>query len=43
MILVDKSIKERSGEIFCEGYAEKYVNAISYDLHIKGVICDDVL
>ena len=27
MILVDKSIKERSGEIFCEGYAEKYVNA----------------
>ena len=23
MILVDKSIKERSGEIFCEGYAEK--------------------
>ena len=34
MILVDKSIKERSGEIFCEGYAEKYVNAISYDLHI---------
>ena len=38
MILVDKSIKERSGEIFCEGYAEKYVNAISYDLHIKGVI-----
>ena len=24
MILVDKSIKERSGEIFCEGYAEKY-------------------
>ena len=43
MILVDKSIKERSGEIFCEGYAEKYVNAISYDLHIKGVICDDAL
>lgn len=24
MILVDKSIKERSGEIFCEGSAQKY-------------------
>ena len=43
MILVDKSIKERSGEIFCEGYEEKYVNAISYDLHIKGIICNDAL
>ena len=29
MILVDKSIKERSGEIFCEGYAEKYVHISS--------------
>lgn len=25
------------------GICGKYVNAISYDLHIKGIICDDAL
>lgn len=43
MILVDKKIKERSSEIFKEGYNEADVTAISYDLHIKGIIVDDSL
>lgn len=43
MILVDKEIKRRSGEIFQEGYVESNVTAISYDLHIQGIINDEIL
>ena len=38
MILVDKEIKQRADEIFQEGYCESNVTAISYDLHIQGII-----
>lgn len=38
MILVDKNIKGRNTEIFVEGYEEKSVNAISYDLHVKEIV-----
>lgn len=39
MILVDKNIKNRHDEIFCGNcYDEKYVNAVSYDLHISGIV-----
>lgn len=43
MILVDKNIKARSTEIFRENYEEKSVNAISYDLHIKGIVGNEEL
>ena len=43
MVLVDKEIKRRSGEIFQEGYDETDVTAISYDLHIKGIIVNESL
>ncbi len=43
MILVDKEIKRRSGEIFQEGFAESNVTAISYDLHIQGIIGEEKL
>ena len=38
MVLVDKEIKARASEIFAEGYEESNVTAISYDLHIQGII-----
>ena len=39
MILVDKKIKERHTEIFSDNcYDEKYVNAVSYDLHVSGIV-----
>ncbi len=38
MILVDKIIKERSSEIFKEGYDASNVTAVSYDLHIAGIV-----
>ena len=39
MILVDKDIKSRHSEIFCEGcYNEACVNAVSYDLHVLGIV-----
>ena len=41
MILVDKNIKERSSEIFKEGYDERNVTAVSYDLHVKEIIEED--
>lgn len=43
MILVDKIIKERSSEIFKEGYDESNVTAVSYDLHIAGIVEDNSL
>lgn len=43
MILVDKDIKQRATEIFLEGYDEKNVKAVSYDLHIDGIINGDGL
>ena len=43
MILVDKEIKQRADEIFQEGYCESNVTAISYDLHIQGIISGDEL
>lgn len=41
MILVDKDIKARSSEIFKEGYNEKNVKPVSYDVHIKGIVIDN--
>ena len=39
MILVDKNIKSRHEEIFCNGcYKEENVNAVSYDLHISEIV-----
>lgn len=39
MILVDKDIKKRADAIFADGcYDESNVTAISYDLHIQGII-----
>ena len=44
MILVDKDIKSRQSEIFCDGcYKESCVNAVSYDLHILGIVAQDEL
>lgn len=44
MILVDKDIKRRATDIFADGcYNESNVTAISYDLHIQGIIDDDEL
>ena len=43
MILVDKEIKQRADEIFQEGYIESNVTAISYDLHIQGIISEEGL
>ena len=43
MILTDKDIKERGGRLIIEGYDEKNVTAISYDLHIQGIINEDKL
>lgn len=43
MILVDREIKRRSTEIFLEGYDEASVTAVSYDLHIKGIVSSDGL
>ena len=44
MILVDKDIKNRQSEIFCDGcYDESCVNAVSYDLHILGIVAQDEL
>lgn len=44
MILVDKNIKNRHSEIFCDGcYDESSVNAVSYDLHIEGIVEQDAL
>ena len=43
MVLVDKMIKERATEIFLEGYDESSVTAISYDLHIEGIVCGEKL
>ena len=43
MILVDKKIKERSSEIFKDGYDESNVTAISYDLQIQGIVEEESL
>lgn len=43
MIIVDKEIKRRAGEIFLNDYDDKNVNAVSYDLHIEGIIINDKL
>ena len=44
MILVDKTIKARHKEIFPEeSYHEEYVNSVSYELHIRGVVDNDKL
>ena len=44
MILVDKNIKSRHEEIFCDGcYREECVNAVSYDLHISGIVDNEKL
>ena len=44
MILVDRDIKNRQSEIFCDGcYNEADVNPVSYDLHIMGIVEQDKL
>ena len=44
MILVDKEIKNRQSEIFCDGcYNESYVKAVSYDLHVLGIVSQNKL
>lgn len=44
MVLVDKEIRSRQSEIFCNGcYEEKNLNAVSYDLHIQGIVTKDEL
>lgn len=44
MILVDKEIKRRAADIFEDGcYDESNVTAISYDLHVQGIIDDEEL
>lgn len=43
MILVDKEIKKRANEIFVDGYDEKNIKPVSYDLHIAGIINGDDL
>lgn len=43
MVLVDKEIKRRANEIFADGYDESNVTAISYDLHIQGIIDNESL
>lgn len=43
MVLVDRDIKQRASQIFIEGYDESNVTAISYDLHVQGIIIDDSL
>ena len=44
MILVDKDIKNRCSDIFCdECYRESCVNPVSYDLHILGIVAQDDL
>lgn len=43
MILVDKEIKRRADDIFQAGYFESNVTAISYDLHIEGIISEEAL
>lgn len=44
MILVDKDIKNRQSEIFCDGcYNASDVNPVSYDLHVMGIVEQDDL
>lgn len=44
MVLVDKEIKKRQSEIFLDGcYKESCVNAVSYDLHVLGIVAQDKL
>ena len=44
MILVDKEIRRRQSEIFCNGcFKDECLNAVSYDLHIAGVVMKDEL
>lgn len=43
MILIDRDIKQRSSQIFIEGYDESSVTSISYDLHVQGIIINDSL
>lgn len=38
MILIDKEIKNRSDEIFKKNFDSKYVQPISYDIHIDEII-----
>lgn len=41
MVLVDKEIKARSSEIFKKNYHERYVQPISYDIHIDEIISEN--
>ena len=41
MVLVDKDIIQRNQEIFINGYNQKNVQSISYDIHVKEIITDD--
>ncbi len=41
MILIDKDIIAKADEIFQEGYEESCVTAVSYDLHIQGIITNE--
>lgn len=41
MILVDKQIKNRKSEIFTEGYDDKNVQPISYDINVEDIICEN--
>lgn len=41
MVLVDKDIIQRNQEIFINGYNQKNVQSISYDIHVKEIITDE--
>ena len=41
MILVDKDIIARSEEIFKQNFDKKFVQPISYDIHIDEIICEN--
>lgn len=42
MVLVDSKIIQRSGEIFIKGYHEENVKPISYDIHVKEIIVENI-
>ena len=41
MILVDSGIRKRASEMIIEGYDEKNVNAVSYDVTIQCVVTEE--
>lgn len=43
MILVDKNIRQRANEIFPDGHDDSNITAVSYDLHIEGIVANNEL